>query len=79
MGLQILAFEPEHWDAVRAIYREGIATGDATFETAPPDWKTWDRDHFPFARLVARADGIVAGWAALSPVSGRCVYPKLPL
>jgi phosphinothricin acetyltransferase len=62
------------WPAVRSIYEEGIATGHATFETAAPDWPEWDARHLPHSRLVARADGAVLGWAALSPVSSRCVY-----
>lgn len=69
---------PKDWQAVRAIYLEGIATGNATFETGAPDWEKWDRDHLADCRLVARKDGRpfgrVVGWAALSPVSGRCVY-----
>jgi len=64
----------EDWDAVRAIYREGIVTGNATFETDAPAWEAWDKGHLRACRLVARADGRVMGWAALSPVSGRCVY-----
>ncbi len=64
----------EDWDAVRAIYREGIATGNATYETDAPAWEVWDKDHLRACRLVAKADGRVVGWAALSPVSGRCVY-----
>src|SRR5207302_5314766 len=65
------------WEQVRTIYQEGIATGHATFETEVPSWEQWDAAHLPFARLVARAGreaGRVAGWAALSPVSQRCVY-----
>lgn len=62
------------WDAVSRIYLEGIRTGNATFEEGIPPWPEWDRGHLPFARLVAEADGAVAGWAALSPVSGRRVY-----
>ncbi|HYN85282.1 MAG TPA: GNAT family N-acetyltransferase [Pyrinomonadaceae bacterium] len=67
------------WEAVRAVYAEGLATGDATFETEPPAWERWDASHLRFARLVARTRegggaGHVAGWAALSPVSSRCVY-----
>jgi L-amino acid N-acyltransferase YncA len=69
---------PQDWQAVRAIYLEGIATGNATFETDAPDWEKWDRDHRQDCRFVARKDGRpfgrVVGWAALSPVSGRCVY-----
>lgn len=62
------------WGRVREIYLEGIATGDATFETAAPSWESWAAAHHAFARLVARAGGEVLGWAALSPVSGRAVY-----
>jgi L-amino acid N-acyltransferase YncA len=66
---------PEHWPRVRAIYLEGVATGQATFETEAPGWERWDASHLPFARLVALADGgRVAGWAALGPVSSRKVY-----
>lgn len=62
------------WPAVRAIYAEGIATGQATFETNPPEWQTWDRNHLETPRLVMRMGDDIAGWAALSPVSERCVY-----
>ena len=64
-----------HWPAVRAIYAEGIATGTATFATEPPAWADWDAGHLAAGRLVAADEaGRVLGWAALSPVSGRCVY-----
>jgi L-amino acid N-acyltransferase YncA len=59
---------------VRRIYAEGIATGDATFETAAPEWAAWDRGHLAGHRLVATLDGRVVGWAALAPVSERCAY-----
>jgi phosphinothricin acetyltransferase len=62
------------WPAVRAIYEDGIAAGNATFETAAPAWPEWDARHLPHSRLIARADGAVLGWAALSPVSARGVY-----
>ena len=64
----------EDWDAVRAIYAEGIATGQATFEVEAPTWDIWDSSHLPFGRLVARQGDEIAGWAALAPVSDRCVY-----
>lgn len=64
----------EDWDAVRSIYLEGMATGDATLETDAPQWTVWDGQHLRDCRLVARMDNRVVGWAALSPVSGRCVY-----
>jgi len=62
------------WEQVRAIYLEGIATGNATFETEAPSWEAWDSSHLSCARLVARFSDRVAGWAALSPISQRCVY-----
>jgi L-amino acid N-acyltransferase YncA len=64
----------EHWPDVRRIYQEGIATRNATFETEAPPWEAWDRSHLPEPRLVARLDGLVAGWSALMPVSPRSVY-----
>jgi L-amino acid N-acyltransferase YncA len=65
---------PADWDSVRAIYLEGIATGNATFETDAPPWEIWDGAHRQDARFVARRNGHVVGWAALTRVSGRCVY-----
>ena len=77
---------PADWPAVRRIYADGIATGNATFETETPDWDAWHRRHLPCCRLVARppapanaaypdanADTVLA-WAALSPVSSRACY-----
>jgi phosphinothricin acetyltransferase len=62
------------WPAVRAIFRQGIETGHATFESESPDWAVWDAEHLPDPRFVARGANSVLGWVALSPVSGRCVY-----
>ena len=62
------------WPNVRQIYLEGIATGHATFETEAPSWEKWNESHLAYARLVARAGDAIKGWAALSPVSSRCVY-----
>jgi L-amino acid N-acyltransferase YncA len=74
-ALSIEALRPEDWPAVRSIYLEGIATGNATFELSPPDWETWDAGHLSAPRIVGRSEsGDVMGWAALSAVSGRCVY-----
>jgi L-amino acid N-acyltransferase YncA len=61
------------WPAVRAIYEDGIRSGDATFETEAPAWERWNAAHAE-PRLVAERDGSVVGWAALSPVSDRCCY-----
>jgi phosphinothricin acetyltransferase len=62
------------WKDVRAIYLEGISTGNATFEREAPSWDKWDGSHLPYCRLVAEKSGKVVGWAALSAVSDRCVY-----
>ncbi|MBW3129479.1 GNAT family N-acetyltransferase [Hymenobacter profundi] len=72
--MQIQPMTAAHYPAVRTIYEQGIATGNATFETQAPTWEAWDRAHLVHSRLVAIAGGTVLGWAALSPVSSRCVY-----
>jgi L-amino acid N-acyltransferase YncA len=64
----------DHWEAVRSIYLQGIATGNATFQQTVPDWQEWDAEHLPTGRLVARSERETVGWAALSPVSRRPVY-----
>lgn len=72
--MEIVALQPGHWPKVKTIYEQGIATGHATFQTGAPDWEEWDAGHLKHSRLVALEEGQVIGWAALSPVSGRCVY-----
>jgi phosphinothricin acetyltransferase len=74
MTIAIDAFRPEDWESVRAIYREGIDSGHATFESAVPKWDSWNASHLAAGRLVARIGDRVVGWAALSPVSDRCTY-----
>ena len=88
MHYPILPMPPDLWPAVREIYREGVATGNATFETELPDWEKWDSSHRKDCRLIAlepfdedteevlisRNKLTVLGWAALSPVSARRVY-----
>src|SRR5919204_2472296 len=74
MAFFIAPLTPTDWDRVRAIYLEGIATGQATFETDAPSWETWDASHHTFGRLIAAVDDAVVGWAALSPVSRRRCY-----
>ena len=73
--MTIIPMTEAHWPAVKAIYEAGIATGNATFETQAPAWEAWDQAHLGHSRLVAVDEaGTVLGWAALSPVSSRCVY-----
>jgi L-amino acid N-acyltransferase YncA len=65
---------PLHWPEVASIYADGIATGNATFETEVPGWEHWDGSHLTGHRFVALRDGAVVGWVAVSSVSERCVY-----
>jgi len=64
----------DDWPAVKAIYEQGIATRQATFETEPPSWEEWDAGHLADLRLVAERGGEVVAWAALSPASRRPCY-----
>src|SRR5580692_8662822 len=84
--MHTLPMTAELWPAVREIYREGFATGNATFETELPDWEKWDSSHYRHCRLIATKpiaastsvtsshQFTVLGWAALCPVSSRYVY-----
>jgi phosphinothricin acetyltransferase len=88
MSFLIDALTAADWEQVRAIYVEGIATGQATFEIEAPPWEQWDAGHLAACRLAARPrgrvpasgqalgghDGRLVGWAALSPVSRRACY-----
>ncbi len=56
------------------IYRRGLDTGEASFETEPPDWPTWQRKYHPFCRLGYEDSDGLCGWAALAPVSARHCY-----
>ena len=71
------AFAPlqqEHYLEVKQIYEQGIKTGIATLQTTASDWNSWDKSHIQTGRIVAVRDKSVLGWAALTPVSGSCVY-----
>jgi len=72
--INIRELEPKDWQDVKNIYLEGIATGQATFQTEAPSWEDWDEGHLKNLRYVAVNSDEVAGWIALTPISGRCVY-----
>lgn len=74
MTIAIVAMTAAHADAVAAIFTEGIATGNATFEGEAPDWSAFDAAKLAEHRLVALGGNEVLGWAALSPTSSRHVY-----
>jgi L-amino acid N-acyltransferase YncA len=74
MSYQIDTMKSDDWEKVRSIYLAGIDTGNATFETDAPAWSAWDAAHLKEHRLVVKDGARILAWAALSPVSGRCVY-----
>jgi L-amino acid N-acyltransferase YncA len=73
-SISIEGLTADHWKAVRSIYLQGIATGNATFQQSAPDWEEWDAGHLQSCRIVAQTNREIVGWAALSPVSRRSVY-----
>jgi L-amino acid N-acyltransferase YncA len=73
-AVEIRDLRPGDWPEVSRIYSEGIATGNATFETSVSSWDAWDAAHLGKHRFVAERDGRVCGWIAAAPVSSRCCY-----
>lgn len=74
VSMNFINISEENYPEVARIYGEGLLTGTATFETTIPDWKKWNEGHLSFGRIIAEKDNFFLGWAALSPVSSRCVY-----
>ncbi len=72
--MKIRELQATDWQAVRLIYEKGIVTGNATFQTSAPSQEEWDQSHLSTCRIVGETNGKVVGWAALTPVSSRCVY-----
>lgn len=72
--LEVRPFRDDDWPAVHAIYADGIATGNATFETEVPAFERWLEAHPPEYRFVGARGRDIAGWVAASPVSDRCAY-----
>ncbi|MFF2186050.1 GNAT family N-acetyltransferase [Streptomyces sp. NPDC058155] len=71
----IVPLRAAHAGEVLAIYRAGIDEGNATFETSPPSWESFDTAKLPEHRFAALDDdGTVVGWAAVVPVSNRPAY-----
>lgn len=74
MNMSLRLMRPDDWPEVRRIYLEGIATGNATFQTEAPTWQHWDANHLQACRLVAEIGGVMQGWAVLAAISSRAVY-----
>lgn len=74
MNYTIEEMKNSDWEEVSRIYMEGINTGIATFQNSVPAFEDWNNGHIKSCRLVAKAEGKVLGFAALSPTSSRAVY-----
>ncbi|WP_294273878.1 N-acetyltransferase family protein [uncultured Chryseobacterium sp.] len=72
--MEIQTIIQDHFSEVAEIYRQGLATGMATFQNEVPSWEEWDRAHLAFCRMAASENNKILGWAALTPVSARTVY-----
>ena len=74
MAFTVGTMKESDWPAVRSIYEEGIATGNASVEMEAPEWDEWNAGHLASCRLVARSESKVIGWAAVYPVLARSAY-----
>jgi len=72
--VKIETLSADHIIDILHIYQQGMDTGHATFQQHAPRWEEWDASHLHSPRLGAFVDGTLAGWAALSATSSRCVY-----
>jgi L-amino acid N-acyltransferase YncA len=72
--MEIKPIQEQDYPDIARIYLSGIATGNATFQTDAPSWKDWDSSHLQSCRIAAFEGNQMLGWAALTPVSSRCVY-----
>jgi len=72
--MEIIQMLPRHWNDIQRIYKEVLLRVMQLFKTEIPSWPEWDKSHIENNRLAAIENGQIIGWAALTPVSGRCVY-----
>ena len=76
--MEIRELREEDWPGVRAIFEQGIAGRNATFETEAPSWDAWDRSQLDGHRWVAVEGGQIVGWAVAHSVSLRQARVKAP-
>ncbi len=74
MNIYIREAQQGDWKDISRIYQEGMDTNIATFQTSCPSYEEWDNSRLKVCRLVICVDNHIAGWAALSSASNRCVY-----
>ena len=72
--MEFSKIDKNNFEMVAQIYKEGLETGNATFETAVPTFEDWDKKHLSFGRIVILENNKIKGWASLSKVSDRLVY-----
>jgi len=72
--LSIRAMLPDDWEQVSLIYKQGIDTGNATFQQTIPTWEEWDKGHLKFCRISALLNEELVGWAALGKASDLFFY-----
>lgn len=72
--MKFVSITKENYNQVAEIYKEGLATKMATFETQVPNWDQWNKKFLPFCRIALVLKNEVLGWATLTAVSPRAVY-----
>lgn len=72
--MEIRVMKNSDWERVVSIYRQGIASNNATFETDIPEYDKWNMAHHKDGRLVLTQNDMVIGWCALSSISSRPAY-----
>ncbi|CAA7386587.1 GNAT family N-acetyltransferase [Chryseobacterium fistulae] len=72
--MEIISINKNHYPDIANIYKQGIDTGIATFETSVSTWESWNESKLLHSRFVGVDKNNVLGWVALSKVSNRCVY-----
>lgn len=73
-GLDVAPMRSEHAADVLEIFADGIAGGNASFESTPPTWEQFTAAKLDDHRFVALDGDRVVGWVAVSPTSARAVY-----
>ncbi len=74
MKINFRPMTADDWTNVAEIYKQGIETGNATFQQEIPTWDDWNNGHIKSCRIISEINNEIVGWAALTAISGRCVY-----
>ena len=72
--MEIRKMQKTDWKDVARIYKEGIDTKIATFQSFVPDYESWASDYPEDYKIVYVKDDKILGFAALRKVSERVVY-----